>query len=80
MKHLHIWDTAPRGARGRREALHGEDGVFPPLEGVRVQGLSSGEQGHTANPSCDLLEIHELLRSNTGWKSFAPGEEEAHGR
>jgi hypothetical protein len=24
------------------------------------------------NPSCDLLEIHELLRSNTGWKSHLP--------
>jgi hypothetical protein len=33
-----------------------------------------------SNPSCDLLEIHELLRSNAGWKSIAPGEEEAHGR
>jgi hypothetical protein len=32
------------------------------------------------NPSCDLLEIHALLRSNEGWNSIAPGEEEAHGR
>jgi len=24
------------------------------------------------NPSCDLLEIPELLHSNTGWKSHVP--------
>ena len=29
VKRLHVWDTVPRGARGRREALHGEDGMFP---------------------------------------------------
>src|SRR4029453_3708271 len=34
----------------------------------------------STNPSCDPLEIHELLRSNEGWNSIAPGEEEAHGR
>jgi hypothetical protein len=32
------------------------------------------------NPSCYLLEIHELLRSNEGENSIALGEEEAHGR
>jgi hypothetical protein len=33
-----------------------------------------------SNPSCYLLEIHELLRSNEGEISIALGEEEAHGR
>ena len=32
------------------------------------------------NPSCDLLDIHELLRSHAGWHRKRPGEEEAHGR
>jgi len=32
------------------------------------------------NPSCDLLDIHELLRSHEGWQASAPTEEEAHGR
>jgi adenylate cyclase len=32
------------------------------------------------NPSCYLLEIHELLRSNEGEISITLGEEEAHGR
>jgi hypothetical protein len=34
----------------------------------------------TINPSCYLLEIHELLRSNEGKDRIALGEEEAHGR
>jgi hypothetical protein len=33
-----------------------------------------------SNPSCYLLEIHELLRSNEGKDRIALGEEEAHGR
>src|SRR5215475_8830318 len=33
VKRLQIWDTAPGGTRGWREALHGEDGVFPPSKG-----------------------------------------------
>jgi hypothetical protein len=32
------------------------------------------------NPSCYLLDIHELLRSHEGWNRKRPGEEEAHGR
>ena len=32
------------------------------------------------NPSCDLLDIHELFRSHEGWHRKRPGEEEAHGR
>jgi hypothetical protein len=32
------------------------------------------------NPSCYLLEIHELLRSNEGASWISLGEEEAHGR
>jgi hypothetical protein len=32
------------------------------------------------NPSCYLLEIHELLRSNEGEMQKSPVEEEAHGR
>ena len=32
------------------------------------------------NPSCYLLDIHELLRSNEGKDRIALGEEEAHGR
>ena len=32
------------------------------------------------NPSCYLLEIHELLRFNEGEISLALGQEEAHGR
>jgi hypothetical protein len=33
-----------------------------------------------SNPSCYLLEIHELLRSNEGASWISLGEEEAHGR
>jgi NDP-sugar pyrophosphorylase family protein len=34
----------------------------------------------TPNPSCYLLEIHELLRFNEGEMQKSPDEEEAHGR
>src|SRR4030095_16937473 len=47
---------------------------------LSVLGRGMAAQFLKDNPSCDLLEIHELLRSNTGWKSVAPGEEKAHGR
>jgi hypothetical protein len=66
VKRLQIWDTAPRGTRGWREALHGEDSVFPPLEGVRVQGLSSGGQGHTAMYTHLLDEDHMCFASKIG--------------
>ena len=35
---------------------------------------------YMANPSCDLLDIHELLRSHEGLQASAPTEEEAQGR
>jgi len=33
---------------------------------------------HLYNPSCPLMDIHELLRSNEGEITIALGEEEAH--
>ena len=66
VKRLQIRDTAPRGTGGWREALHGEDSVFPPLEGVRVQGLSSGEQGHTAMYTHLLDEDHMCFATQVG--------------
>jgi hypothetical protein len=46
----------------------------------RAFGLGAWTEEWYCNPSCDLLEIYGLLRPNEGWKSVAPGEEEARGR
>src|SRR5262249_17559678 len=43
-----------------------ENGVFPPLEGVRVQGLSSGEQGHTAMYTHLLDKDHMCFARKVG--------------
>ena len=40
--------------------------MFPPPEGVRVQGLSSGEQGHTAMYTYLLGEDHMCFASKIG--------------
>ena len=40
--------------------------MFPPLEGVRVQGLSSGEQGHTAMYTHLLDEDHMCFARKVG--------------
>src|SRR5215510_14462153 len=59
VKRLQIWDTASGGTRGWR---------VPPLpKGVCVQGLSSGEQGHTAMYTYLLDEDHMCFASKIGY-------------
>jgi transcriptional regulator with XRE-family HTH domain len=86
----HLWETyVSQGHKNAREITRARIFLLS-NDGRKVQdiakvlGVSQTTISHVRkkyyNPSCDLLEIHELLRSNAGWKPIAPGEEEAHGR
>jgi hypothetical protein len=71
--------SASRGAERSSGELLVRSSVSPVWRASRVL-LEQRVLSCYPNPSCDLLDIHELLRSHEGWQASAPTEEEAHGR